>query len=143
MTAADAMSLVGLGIAYNKSMFATPLEWADLWKAEYKGKIAFAQYPGSEGDGILAVAACLAGKDEHDADAAFGKLAELGAPKLTYTGLDEVFALMDAGEARRGADDLGLRAGRPQELAVDRLLVPRPIRVRCWCATWCARSPTA
>jgi putative spermidine/putrescine transport system substrate-binding protein len=93
-----AMSLVGLGIAYNKSMFATPPEWADLWKAEYKGKIAMAQYPGSEGDGILAVAARLAGKDEHDPDAAFAKLAELGAPKLTYTSLDEVFALMDAGE---------------------------------------------
>ena len=93
-----AMSLVGLGIAYNKSMFETPPEWADLWKPEYKGKIALAQYPGSEGDGILAVAARLAGKDEHDADAAFGKLAELGAPKLSYTGLDEVFALMDAGE---------------------------------------------
>lgn len=93
-----AMSLVGLGIAYNKSMFATPPEWADLWKAEYKGKIAMAQYPGSEGDGILAVAARLAGTDEHDPDAAFAKLAELGAPKLTYTSLDEVFALMDAGE---------------------------------------------
>jgi len=93
-----AMSLVGLGIAYNKSMFATPPEWADLWKAEYKGKIALSQYPGSEGDGILAVAARLAGKDEHDPDAAFAKLAELGAPKLTYTSLDEVFALMDAGE---------------------------------------------
>lgn len=93
-----AMSLVGLGIAYNKSMFATPPEWADLWKAEYKGKIALAQYPGSEGDGILAVAARLAGKDEHDPDAAFAKLAELGAPKLTYTSLDEVFTLMDAGE---------------------------------------------
>jgi putative spermidine/putrescine transport system substrate-binding protein len=93
-----AMSLVGLGIAYNKSMFDTPPEWADLWKADYKGKIALAQYPGSEGDGILAVAARLAGKDEHDPDAAFAKLAELGAPKLTYTSLDEVFALMDAGE---------------------------------------------
>ena len=93
-----AMSLVGLGIAYNKSMFATPPEWADLWKPEYKGKMALAPYPSSEGDGILAVAARLAGADEHNADAAFGKLAELGAPKLTYTGLDEVFALMDAGE---------------------------------------------
>ncbi|MBB5751851.1 extracellular solute-binding protein [Prosthecomicrobium pneumaticum] len=93
-----AMSLVGLGIAYNKEAFATPPEWADLWKPEYKGKIAQATYPGSEGDGILGVAARLAGKDEHDADAAFKKLAELGPPALTYTSLDEVFAQMDAGE---------------------------------------------
>ena len=93
-----AMSLVGLGIAYNKTLMPTPPEWADMWKPEFKGKIALSQYPGSEGDGILAVAAKLAGKDEHDPDAAFAKLAELGTPKLTYTGLDEVFALMDAGE---------------------------------------------
>lgn len=93
-----AMSLVGLGIAYNKTLFSTPPEWADLWKAEYKGKIAVATYPSSEDDGLLGVAARLAGADEKNADAAFAKLAELGTPKLTYTGLDEVFALMDAGE---------------------------------------------
>lgn len=93
-----AMSLVGLGIAYNKDLVKTPPEWADMWKPEYKGLIAQAAYPGSEGDGILGIAAKLAGKDEHDADAAFAKLAELGQPKLTYTSLDEVFAMMDAGE---------------------------------------------
>ncbi len=93
-----AMSLVGLGIAYNKSLFETPPEWADLWKPEYQGMIAMSPYPSSEGDGLLGVAARLAGTDEKDPDAAFAKLAELGAPKLTYTGLDEVFALMDAGE---------------------------------------------
>jgi len=93
-----AMSLVGLGIAYNKSLFATPPQWADLWKAEYKGKIALSPYPSSEGDGILGVAARLAGADEKNPDVAFAKLKELGTPKLTYTSLDEVFALMDAGE---------------------------------------------
>lgn len=93
-----AMSLVGLGIAYNKKAFATPPEWADLWKPDYKDKIAVAPYPSSEDDGFLGVAARLAGKDEKDPDAAFAKLKELGTPKLTYTSLDEVFALMDAGE---------------------------------------------
>jgi putative spermidine/putrescine transport system substrate-binding protein len=47
---------------------------------------------------MLAVAARVAGTDEHDPDAAFAKLAELGAPKLTYSSLDEVLSLMDAGE---------------------------------------------
>jgi putative spermidine/putrescine transport system substrate-binding protein len=93
-----AMSLVGLGIAYSKSAFATPPEWADLWKPEVKGKIAMAPYPSSEGDGLLGVAARLEGTDERNADAAFAKVAQLGAPALTYTSLDEVFALMDAGE---------------------------------------------
>lgn len=93
-----AMSLVGLGIAYNKGLFATPPQWADLWKAEYKGRIALSPYPSSEGDSMLGVAARLVGTDEKNPDAAFAKLKELGTPKLTYTSLDEVFSLMDAGE---------------------------------------------
>lgn len=93
-----AMSLVGLGIAYNKELVGDAPEWADLWKPEFKGTIAMAPYPSSEGDGLLGVAARLVGTDEHDADAAFAKVTELGAPALNYTSLDEVFALMDAGE---------------------------------------------
>jgi len=93
-----AMSLVGLGIAYSKELVPEPPEWADMWKPEYNGKIALSPYPGSEGDGILGVAARLAGADEHDADAAFTKLAELAPVALTYTNLDEVFTLMEAGE---------------------------------------------
>ena len=93
-----AMSLVGLGIAYNKALVQEPVEWADMWKPEYKGLIAMAPYPSSEGDGLLSVAARLVGSDERDPDAAFAKVAELGAPVLTFTSLDEVFALMDAGE---------------------------------------------
>jgi putative spermidine/putrescine transport system substrate-binding protein len=92
------MSFMGLGIAYNKDAFPTPPEWADLWKPEYKGKIAFPVYPGSEGDGFLSIAGRLAGKDEHDADAAFGKLAELKPVPMTFTSLDEVFMLMDKGD---------------------------------------------
>lgn len=93
-----AMSLVGLGIAYNTDLVPEPPEWADMWKPEYQGMIAMAPYPSSEGDGLLGVAARLEGTDEKNPDVAFAKVAELGAPKLTYTSLDEVFALMDAGE---------------------------------------------
>lgn len=93
-----AMSLVGLGIAYSKSLFPEEPEWADLWQPQFKGMMAYAPYPSSEGDGMLAVAARVAGTDEHDPVAAFAKLAELGAPKLTYSSLDEVLSLMDAGE---------------------------------------------
>ncbi|WP_172328249.1 extracellular solute-binding protein [Mangrovicoccus sp. HB161399] len=93
-----AMSLVGLGIAYSKELVSEPPEWADMWKPEYKGMIGMAPYPSSEGDGLLGVAARLEGTDEHDPDAAFAKVSELGAPALVYTSLDEVFALMEAGE---------------------------------------------
>ncbi|MBU2959348.1 extracellular solute-binding protein [Citreicella sp. C3M06] len=93
-----AMSLVGLGIAYNKDLVEEPVEWADMWDPAVKGMIAMAPYPSSEGDGLLGVAARLEGSDEHDPDTAFAKVRELGAPALNYTSLDEVFALMDAGE---------------------------------------------
>jgi putative spermidine/putrescine transport system substrate-binding protein len=92
------VSFMGLGIAYNVEAFDSPPEWADLWKPEYVGKIAFPTYPGSESDGILAVAGRLAGADEHDADAAFAKLAELKPVPLTYTNLDELFLLMEKGD---------------------------------------------
>jgi putative spermidine/putrescine transport system substrate-binding protein len=92
------MSFMGLGIAYNVDAFDSPPQWADLWKPEYQGKIAFPTYPGSESDGILAIAGRMAGKDEHDPDAAFAKLAELKPVPLFYTSLDELFLLMEKGD---------------------------------------------
>jgi len=93
-----AMSVNALGIAYNKRLVEQVPEWADMWRPEYKGKIALAPYPSTESDGFLAIAARLAGKDEHDSDAAFNKLAELKPIALTYTNLDEIFGMMEAQE---------------------------------------------
>jgi putative spermidine/putrescine transport system substrate-binding protein len=93
-----AMSLNGLGIAYSKKTVPTPPEWADMWKPEYKGKIALPPYPSAEDDGVLGVAARLAGADEHSPDKAFAKLAELKPIAVTYTSLDQVFGLMDSGD---------------------------------------------
>jgi putative spermidine/putrescine transport system substrate-binding protein len=92
------VSFMGLGIAYNTDVFDSPPEWEDLWKPEYNGKIAFPTYPGSEGDGLMAVAARLAGTDEHDPDAAFAKMAELKPLPLVYTSLDELFMMMEKGD---------------------------------------------
>ncbi len=91
-------SFMGLGIAYNPDYFDEAPQWADLWKPEYKGKIAFPSYPGSEGDGFLAIAARLNGADEHDVDAGFEKLQELCPIPLVYNSLDELFMMMDAGD---------------------------------------------
>ncbi len=91
-------SFMGLGIAYNPDFFDTPPEWEDLWNSEFKGKIAFPNYPGSEGDGFLAIAARLNGGDEHDIDKGFAKLQELCPIPLIYTNLDELFMMMDAGD---------------------------------------------
>ena len=93
-----AMSLNGLGIAYSKDAVKGPPQWADLWKSQYKGKIALPPYPSSEDDGFLAIAARLAGADEHSPDKAFAKVAELKPIAVTYTSLDQLFALMDSGD---------------------------------------------
>jgi len=93
-----AMSLNGLGIAYSKQLVAKPPEWADMWNPAYKGKVALPPYPGSEDDGVLAIAARLAGADEHSPDKAFAKLDALKPIATTYTSLDQVFGLMDSGE---------------------------------------------
>ncbi len=39
------MSFMGLGIAYNPDYFDTAPDWPDLWKPEYKGKVALAYFP--------------------------------------------------------------------------------------------------
>ena len=92
------MSMMGLGIAYSTTAFSTPPQWADLWQPQYKGKIAFPNYPGSEGDGFLAIAARLQGKDEHSPDVGFAKLEELKPVPVVYTDLDTIFMELDKGD---------------------------------------------
>lgn len=92
------MSFMGLGIAYNPDYFDSPPDWPDLWKPEYKGKIAFAFFPGADGEGFLAVAGYLNGADETNPDACFSKLAELKPVPLVFTSLDELFLMMDKGD---------------------------------------------
>lgn len=92
------VSLMALGIAYNPDYFDEAPNWEDLWKPEYKGKIAFPNYPGSEGDAFLALAAMLNGGSEYDMDKGFEKLRELCPVPLVYTNLDELFMMMDKGD---------------------------------------------
>ncbi len=92
------MSFMALGIAYNPKVFSTPPDWPDLWKPEYKGKIALANFPGADGEGFVAIAGYLNGGDENNPDACFSKLAELKPIPLVYTNLDELFMMMDKGD---------------------------------------------
>lgn len=92
------MSFMGLGIAYNPKYFTEAPDWADLWKPEYKGKIALANFPGADGEGFVAIAGYLNNGDENNPDACFSKLAELKPIPLVYTSLDELFMMMDKGD---------------------------------------------
>lgn len=92
------MSFMGLGIVYNTEKIKTPPQWKDLWDPKYRGKIAFPNYPSSEGDGLLAIAARVAGADEHNPDVAFDMLKKLKPIPLVYSNLDELFLMMKMGD---------------------------------------------
>ncbi len=87
------MSIMGLGIAYNNELVSSPItSWKDLWNPEYKGKIAFPNYPGFEGDAFISATAQAFGYDiETQIDEVFAKLEELKPVPMFYTSLDELF----------------------------------------------------
>lgn len=92
------MSFMAVGIVYNTELVKEPIkEWKDLWRPELKGKIAFPNYPGFEGDAFIAATARAFGQDEQNADIAFEKLQELKPVPLVYTNLDELFLEMKQG----------------------------------------------
>ncbi|MBN2980377.1 MULTISPECIES: extracellular solute-binding protein [Cohnella] len=92
------MTFMGLGIVYNKDLVTEPIaEWADLWREDLKGKVAFPTYPGFEGDALVAIAGKAFGKTEQDDQANFDKLKELGPVPMSYSNLDELFLEMKNG----------------------------------------------
>ncbi|HEY8528540.1 MAG TPA: extracellular solute-binding protein [Paenibacillaceae bacterium] len=92
------MTFMALGIVYNKELVSEPItKWADLWRDEFKGKVAFPNYPGFEGDAFIALAGLAFGKTERDDDFNFEKLKELKPVPMTYTNLDELFLELESG----------------------------------------------
>ena len=83
-----AMEFGRLGIAYRKdNVKSPPTSWADLWRPEYKGKVAIgAPSPGGTAwVQFLVAAARLAGGSEDNLDPGFTKLKELKPNLLTVT----------------------------------------------------------
>ncbi|MFT8246667.1 ABC transporter substrate-binding protein [Roseomonas sp. BN140053] len=67
-----------IGIAYNESMVReAPRAWTDLWKPEYRGKVAIPRASSNLGLGVLAIAAKVFGGAEDRLDPAWSKLQEL------------------------------------------------------------------
>jgi len=54
-----------------------PMTWADLWRPEFKGKVAIAQPANVYGYSILVAAARLAGGSQQNVDPGFAKMREL------------------------------------------------------------------
>ena len=92
------MTFMALGIVYNKELVKDPItSWKDLWREDLKGKVAFPNYPGFEGDSLIAIAALAFGKTLADEDFIFSKLQELKPIPMVYSNLDELFLELQEG----------------------------------------------
>lgn len=94
-----------LGVAYGKSTMKTPpTSWAEMFDANYKGRIIIPSLQNTEGLPALFVAGLLAGGSmeavQKDTDAGFKKLASLKPNLLTiYTQQPQAYNLLEQGEA--------------------------------------------
>jgi len=88
-------------LAYNtERVKATPASWTDLWKPEYKGKIALPEASSISGAYFIAMMGKVFGKGLFDVDLAFVRLKELRPSILTlWTSHDQLAQLLVQGEA--------------------------------------------
>jgi putative spermidine/putrescine transport system substrate-binding protein len=84
------VSFLTVGIMYNTETVDTPpTSWKDLWKPEYKGKIAPFVFPGTQGTAFLVMAARVHGGDENNIDPGFEALKQLKPYPAILSGIDE------------------------------------------------------
>ncbi|EHL95387.1 Tat pathway signal sequence domain protein [Acetobacteraceae bacterium AT-5844] len=77
-------TLIAYGLGYNPELVKEPVtSWADLWRPEFRGKLAFASPVHSQMPAFVILAAEMAGGSAENPDAGFKKLAELKPSKLT------------------------------------------------------------
>ncbi len=101
----DIAKLGGYGVAFNpvtivydKTKVTTPItSWKDLWKPEFKGRIAWPSYPGAQGTAALAIAARIWGGNEQNIDVGFKKIAELKPFAAIQGSQDQLYTMFDQG----------------------------------------------
>lgn len=77
-------TLIAYTIGLNPEQVKTPVtRWADLWRPEFHGKLAFAAAVHSQMPAFVILAAEMAGGSATNVDPGFAKLAELRPAKLT------------------------------------------------------------
>jgi spermidine/putrescine-binding protein len=87
-------------IAYNpKLVKEPPTSWADLWKPEYKGKLAIGDISGTTGIHLVIAAARLKGGSLDNVDPGFAAIKEL-KPNVVmmYSQADQVVPLFERGD---------------------------------------------
>jgi putative spermidine/putrescine transport system substrate-binding protein len=84
MVMAVPFTLIAYMLAYNPEVVKEkPTSWADMWRPEFRDKLAFASPIHSLMPAFVVLAAELAGGSETNVDPGFKKLAELRPAKLT------------------------------------------------------------
>jgi putative spermidine/putrescine transport system substrate-binding protein len=93
------VSFMAVGLMYNTETVDTPpTAWKDLWKPEYKGKVAPFVFPGTQGTAFLVMAAKVHGGDESNIDPGFEALKKLQPYPAILSGIDETNLAFQQGD---------------------------------------------
>ena len=94
------MMFAGTIITYNTNLVKTPpTSWADLWKPEWKGKLAIPDISGTSGQQFLMAAARLNGGSVENIDPGFEAIKKLKPNvQMMYTQPDQIIPLFERGD---------------------------------------------
>jgi putative spermidine/putrescine transport system substrate-binding protein len=94
------MMFAGTVITYNTNLVKTPPgSWADLWKPEWKGKLAIPDISGTSGQQFLMAAARLHGGSLENIDPGFEAIKKLKPNiQMMYTQPDQLIPLFERGD---------------------------------------------
>ena len=85
-------------IIYDKRRAKSPIRsWKDLWKPEWRGRIAWPAYPSAQGAAGLLMSAKVWGGDENHIDVAFEKIKQLKPFAAIASSQDELYQMFDTG----------------------------------------------
>lgn len=94
------LMFAGTTIAYNTTLVKTPpTSWADVWKPEYKGKLAIPDISGTSGQQFLIAAARLNGGSLENIAPGFEAIKKLKPNvQMMYTQPDQLIPLFERGD---------------------------------------------
>src|SRR5215510_8559393 len=94
------MMFAGTIITYNTNLVKTPpTSWGDLWKPEWKGKLAIPDISGTSGQQFLMAAARLNGGSVENIDPGFEAIKRLKPNvQMMYTQPDQIIPLFERGD---------------------------------------------
>ncbi|MCG7360167.1 polyamine ABC transporter substrate-binding protein [Roseomonas sp. ACRSG] len=113
-------TLIAYLLGYNPEKVKEPVtSWADMWRPEFQGKLAFASPVHSQMPAFVIMAAEMAGGSIDNVDPGFKKLAELKPNKLTVFWTDWA-PLNKSGDVTMGTEfDYYLEAMKDQKYPIE------------------------